>query len=297
MNLKDIEYIVTIAEEKRLSKAAEKLFVTPSALTQQLSNLEREIGTPLFYRARGGWIPTEAGQIYLQSAQKILQIRQETYKRLQDIVDTHKGTLTIGFTPEHGSPMFTAIYPTFHRRYPEIVINIREANVRSQQQMISSGELDLGILTVTDDQRTDDEYIPLNPEEIVLAIPSIHPACQLAHRTKRSFLPELELSQVQYEPFALMYRQSTMYELISKTFEEAGFNPTILFDTLRSVTALNMVDANICCSLVPDFFARKDYSPPLQERVLFLRSRPSHLADCRKLQKRQLPYGSCPVLY
>ena len=65
MNLKEIEYIVTLAEERKLARAAQRLFITPSALTQQVSNLEHEIGLPLFERSRSGWSPTRAGQIYL----------------------------------------------------------------------------------------------------------------------------------------------------------------------------------------------------------------------------------------
>ena len=62
MNLKEIEYIVKIAEERNVTRAAEKLFITPSALNQQLLHLERDIGTPLFNRSRTGWTPTEAGE-------------------------------------------------------------------------------------------------------------------------------------------------------------------------------------------------------------------------------------------
>ena len=274
MNLKEIEYVVTIAEEQKLARAAEKLFVTPSALTQQLNNIEREIGTPLFYRSRNGWAPTDAGLIYLKSAKEILQIRHETDKKLQDLVDSHQGTLTVGITSEHGSSMFTHIYPLFHQLYPEVTINIYENNVRGQQQMIASGELDLGILTLSEQQRTEDVYIPLAKEEILLAIPNIHPACQLARSTSCSTYPELDIVHVQYEPFAMMYKQSTIYEMIRKCFQECHFYPSTLFYNQRSVTALEMVSAGICCSVVPSFFAAGAYRYPFENVSFF--SFPSH---------------------
>ena len=147
MNLKEIEYIVTLAEEGKLARAAQRLFITPSALTQQVSNLEHEIGLPLFERSRSGWSPTRAGQIYLSSARQILQIRQETERRLQDLSDSQKGNLSIGVTSEHGTTTFTHIYPAFHKQFPEVTINIYEANVRAQQQIIRTGNLDLLIGT------------------------------------------------------------------------------------------------------------------------------------------------------
>lgn len=274
MNTKEIEYIVTIAEEKKLARAAEKLFVTPSALTQQVSSLERRLGLPLFYRSRSGWTPTEAGAVYLKSAQEILQIQHETDKKLQDLAEACKGTLSVGITSEHGSSTFTHIYPAFHKQYSEVTINIYETNVRRQQQMLVSGELDLGILTLSEHQQTDDVYIPLAKEELLLAIPDLHPACQKAVPTTASLYPELHPVHVCHEPFAMMYKQSTMYEVISKTFQEYDFHPDTLFYAQRSVTALEMVSAGICCSVVPSFFAA-GACPQTFEHVSFF-SFPSH---------------------
>ena len=274
MNLKEIEYIVTIADEQKLSRAGQNLFVTPSALTQHVSNMEQQIGLPLFYRSRSGWTPTEAGLVYLQSAREILQIRRETDRKLQDLADARKGSLTIGVTSEHGTSTFTHIYPDFHKRYPEVTINIYESNVRSQQQMLASGELDLGILTLSEQQQTEDIYIPLAKEELLFAIPDIHPACSTATHSDRSRYPELDPVHVRHEPFAMMYKQSTMYEVISRTFQEYDFHPDTLFYAQRSATALEMVSAGICCSVVPAFFAIGAH-PTHFEHVAFF-SFPSH---------------------
>ena len=139
MNLRDIEYIVTIAQEHSLTRAAEQLFITPSALTQQLNHLEQEIGAPLFFRSRNGWTTTEAGDIYLETAREMLRMRRETLKRLQDVVNTRKGSLSVGFPPERGAAMFTSVYPHVSPALPEITINVREVSVQKQQQMIAKG--------------------------------------------------------------------------------------------------------------------------------------------------------------
>ena len=67
MDVKQMTYILTIAQEGGISKAAAKLFITQSALDQQLLKLEKELGTPLFYRSRTDWHPTPAGEIYLNA--------------------------------------------------------------------------------------------------------------------------------------------------------------------------------------------------------------------------------------
>ena len=68
MDTKQIEYILKIAEENNITKAAGKLFITQSALNQQLIKLEKELGTPLFHRSRTNWHLTEAGERLLRLA-------------------------------------------------------------------------------------------------------------------------------------------------------------------------------------------------------------------------------------
>ena len=65
MELKQLEYIVKIAEERNVTKAAEKMYITQSALNQQLLKLEKELGSQLFYRSRTNWKLTEIGEIYI----------------------------------------------------------------------------------------------------------------------------------------------------------------------------------------------------------------------------------------
>ena len=210
MNLKEIEYIVKISEERNVTRAAEKLFITPSALNQQLLHLERDIGTPLFNRSRTGWTPTEAGEVYLETAREMLRMKREAYHRLQDIAAVKKGTLSIGFPPERGAHMFTYVYPDFHREYPGIVIHVTEASVRRQQQMIARGGLDIGFMTLSDSQKTEDTYIHIASEELILAVPSVHPLCGQAYRDGSGPYPVLDITGLKYEPFALMYRESTI---------------------------------------------------------------------------------------
>ena len=114
MDTRQIEYILQIAEENNITKAAEKLFITQSALNQQLLKLERELGTPLFQRTKNKWCLTDAGRIYVEGARKMMQIKKDTYNQLYDVSLLRKGLLNIGLCPGRGLDMFTAIYPELH---------------------------------------------------------------------------------------------------------------------------------------------------------------------------------------
>ncbi|MCD8221757.1 MAG: LysR family transcriptional regulator [Clostridiales bacterium] len=255
MNLKEVEYIVKIAETGNLSRAAEQLFITPSALTQQLLHLEDELGTPLFIRSRNGWKPTQAGEIYLETAREMLRMKSETYHRLQDIAKTWKGTLSVGLPPDRGAALFTSVYPAFCQEYPDIRIQTHEVSVRRQQQMIASGELDIGFLTLMEHQKTNDEYVSIKQEEALIAIPSEHPACQNAVPSTHSLFPELDIANLQYEPFALIHKESTFRELADHIFHQAGFEPTLVFEAALFHTILSVASARLCCGLVPSFHA------------------------------------------
>lgn len=259
MDTKQIEYILKIAEENNITRAAEKLFITQPALNQQLLRLEKELGTQLFHRSRTDWRPTEAGKVYLENARKMLQTKQETYRIINDMVSDKKGRLSVGFTTGRGIAMFSAVYPEFHREFPEIIVTPNELSVKKQQAMIARGDLDIGFLTLCDNQRTSDEYIPIVTEEIYLAVPKKHPLSELSTAAEYGPFPVLDIASFAYEPFVLMYKESTVRKLVDGIFEKAGFEPNVLFETASTSTILTMIQANLCCGLIPYYYLRKGH--------------------------------------
>ena len=257
MDLKQIEYIVKIDDEHSITRAAEKLFVTQSALNQQLLRLEKELGAPLFHRSKVDMRPTEIGQVYLDNAREILRIKQRTYNLINDMTDARKGRLSIGFTPGRGSEMFTHVYPSFHKAYPNVVVEPHELSVHRQQQMIAQGNLDIGFQTLSERQKTDSEYIKLGEEEIFLLVPSIHPAVEQLTSEQTFSFPIANLAMFQYEPFVLMYKESTIRAITDEIFRKSGFTPNVLFETASNNTVLSMIEANLCCGVVPEYYVRR----------------------------------------
>ena len=257
MDLKQIEYIVKIDDEHSITRAAEKLFVTQSALNQQLLRLEKELGAPLFHRSKVDMRPTEIGQVYLDNAREILRIKQRTYNLINDMTDAKKGRLSIGFTPGRGSEMFTHVYPAFHQSYPNVIVEPHELSVHRQQQMIAQGNLDIGFQTLSERQRNDSEYIKLGEEEIFLLVPSIHPAVEQLKAAQAVPYPIANLALFQYEPFVLMYKESTIRAITDEIFRKSGFTPNVLFETSSNNTVLSMIEANLCCGVVPEYYVRR----------------------------------------
>lgn len=254
MDLKQIEYIVKIAEENNITRAAEKLFITQSALNQQLLKLEKELGTPLFDRSRRSWHPTAAGELYLRTAREMLRMKHNLYHQIEDIANVQNGRLAIGFTPTRGIQMFSSIYPQFHRICPAVRVEPRELSVRQQELLLASEELDIGFMTLLPErQKAGLEYIPLTNEEIFLAVPRTHALA--AHSAPPGEPPAvIDLALFKEEPFVLMYQTSTIRELVDELFRDAGFHPRVLFETSNAGTIVTMIQARMCCGLLPAYY-------------------------------------------
>ncbi len=256
MDTKLIEYIIKIADEGSITKAAEKLFITQSALSQQLQKLEKEVGTPLFVRNKAAWAPTPEGHVYLDNAREMLRIKQKTYTIIADMVNKHNGYLSVGMTPGRGYDMFSYVYPIFHNMYPEFTVEPRELSVKQQQEAVHKGELDIGFVTLTDSQKINDEYIDLYKEEIYIAIPEGYPVSPEYLKTEDRY-PTLPLSSLQYEPFVMMYKESTIRKTVDQIFRDAGFAPTVLFETSSNITILSMIRAKLACGLLPYHYVKQ----------------------------------------
>lgn len=256
MDTKQIEYILKIAEENNITRAAEKLFITQSALNQQLLKLEKELGTPLFHRSRSHWGLTEAGQIYVEGARQILQTKNTTYNRIYDVAGARRGSLTIGLTPGRGLKMFTAIYPQLHRDFPNLNVRPIEMRVRAQQEAIAKETIDIGFMPLGKQDRTNDEYIVLGQEELMLIIPALHPSAQRPGCADGS-IATMDLKEMQYEPFVLMDKESTLRSVCDSVFQDAGFTPNILFETNNTGSIASMVESTLCCGIIPWYYVRE----------------------------------------
>ncbi len=271
MDTKQIEYILKIAEENNITKAAEKLFITQSALNQQLLKLEKELGTPLFHRSRSNWRLTDAGKIYIEGAKEALHIKQITYNRIYDVTNARKGSLKIGLTPGRGLKLFTEIYPKLHSDFPNLEVCPIEMRVKAQQEAISNGHIDIGFMTLAEKSRTNDEYIVLGQEQLMLILPSSHPI-SIKYKSDNKNIPTLSIKELESEPFVLMDKNSTLRELSDEIFKKADIIPNILFETNNTAGIAAMVESTLCCGIIPWFYAKK---PSDKLNCFYLEGNPS----------------------
>ena len=119
-------YIQKILEEGSISQAAKRLFIAQPSLSQYIKRIENDLGAELFEKNAKPAKLTGAGQIYLQTEQKIHQLRQQRKNQIDDLFDLKIGHLTIGSSNYRSMYLLTSVLPVFKQRYPGISISLEE---------------------------------------------------------------------------------------------------------------------------------------------------------------------------
>lgn len=246
MELRQLEYIVQIAEDKNITKAAKKLYITQSALNQTLLKLEKEIGKPLFERTKIGLEMNEIGKIYVEQAKKILNIRKETYERIDEVKKIYNSILKVGLTPERGMLMFLSVYPIFHALYPNVKVEPLEANVEEQHIMLEEGKLDIGFVNVTEAQKTKNIYDLIKKEKLLLAVPTRF----LKNLNSKDI--NVVLEHIRDKDFVMLPKNTTIRKVLNQYFEKFANFPKILFESKNSSILIKMVENELACTIISE---------------------------------------------
>ncbi|HEC30225.1 MAG TPA: LysR family transcriptional regulator, partial [Gammaproteobacteria bacterium] len=169
MELDNLKAFIQVAEQGSFSRAAEKLFITQSAVSKRVSSLESSLNTPLFDRIGHKIILTEAGRKLLPRARHILLEVEDSKRAVANLTDTVSGPLVIGTSHHIGLHRMPPVLRQFTREYPDVQLDIRFMDSEEACIGVIHGDLELGIAT-----------LPLSPD------------------------PGLDLTPVWHDPLAIM---------------------------------------------------------------------------------------------
>lgn len=230
MQLRDIQYVLTIADEGGFSKAAERLYVSQPALSQSVQRLEEELGVKLFDREKNKVSLTFAGSKFLEEGKVIIHLSERLKQTMADIATSKQGELTIGISPFYQKCFLTRISPVFQARYPGVKLNVVDIFSNKQEEMLLKRQIELGImvLPVTSEEL---DYEKLYDDNIMLAIPEGN-ACF-------DFLPELlqghcavtDLTVLKDENFVMYKPGRRIWDICMTLCREAGFDPKVVYET------------------------------------------------------------------
>ena len=245
MELRHIRYFLAVAEERHFTRAAAKVGIGQPPLSQQIKDLEGEVGAALFHRLAHGAELTEAGKAFLAGVKEMPLIAEKATMAARRAARGETGSLRVGFTP---SATFNVVVPSairaFRRAYPEIYLTLEEANTTRLVIGLQEGTLDAVFLRPGTPGSEELQLRPLPDESMVVALPERHPAAALE---------EIDLAMLKDDPFLLFPREigPVLYDTIVEGCRNAGFEPIIGQLAPQMASIVNLVAAELGVSIVP----------------------------------------------
>jgi DNA-binding transcriptional LysR family regulator len=250
MELRHLRYVVAIAEERTVTRAAARLRMQQPPLSQQLRDLERELGFPLFDRSRKGVEPTAAGAVFLEEARRVLAQAQQAKDRAAQTAAGIDGSLAIGFTSSAAmgriAPEMIADYRAL---YPRVQLSFSDGNALALTQAVLKSTLDLALVRTPVLSVPEIRCDKLLEEPLLVALALSHPLARNASRRQTS----LSLRALADEPFILVRRPGApgMYANVVAACQAAGFFPRIAHEVESMLTNLLLVAAGVGLTVVP----------------------------------------------
>ena len=248
MTSRELLYIKTIADEKSITRAAHKLYLTQPSLSHCVSSIEKQLGTRLFRRTSGGLILTYAGEKYYRMACEVLRIYGAFEAELAEESDLARGRVTLGITNYLACDLLPRMLPAFHREHPGIEVRIVEETTDDLQRRLLSGRLDFAIMhTGAGDGASEDPGLAhevLRRDPFLLVAPQDHPHADKAVSMDDGY-PELDPAHLGGEPFLMVTRGQRIRHVADRVLSQAGVAPQIVFtsrnyETLRRLSAEGM---------------------------------------------------------
>lgn len=258
MNLKQMEYFIAAAENLNFTRAAEKCFISQTAMTQQIRSLEEQIGVPLFLRDSHHVELTTAGRIYLAEARKILEQSRHAAELARLASEGIEGEITVGYMLGAGHGELSEALTRFHQTYPGVRLHVVGDNLNGLKRRLITGECDL-IAAVTFPGVTEEGLI----SEFWMNFPIM---AVLPKDNPLSRKETLTYKDLKNESFIMMEPENRPKEQMEESiliYERGGYVPEIAEMEKDPEALLLLVSMGIGISILPEYIVRYRKNDPL----------------------------------
>ena len=273
MELRHLRYFVAVADELHFGRAAEKLHISQPPLSQQIQDLERELGVTLFHRTRHFVALTEAGRAFLDEVRRILQHTDHAAETARKVGHGEVGRLSIGFGLASAAGVMGRILNVFFSRHANVALDLQTLHSRAQIDALVNRRIDVAFPILPVSHR-DIAAEPVATEPLVAAFPAAHPLAS-ARRVR--------LADLRSYPFVSVSPEAapTFHDLVLAACAEAGFTPVVAHEAGHVLTILGQVGAGLGVAILPESLGGKSAegvvfrpltdAPPIQIGVAYRR--------------------------
>src|ERR1700742_3063132 len=243
MELRQLRYLVALAEENSFTRAAEREHIAQPALSQQIQKLEQETGLALVDRTTRRVSITEAGEMLVARARRILSELDTVQDELQSLRGIKTGHLTVGAMHTMGPVDVSLVLAIFHERYPQVEMTVREDPSEQLAEMLRVDELDLAFLSVT--ERIESHGLGLHQlvdEELVVLIPVGHPLSGRA---------QVRMAGLADEQFISFRVGARLGELLFAAGRQAAFEPRVTLESTETQRIRRLVARGFGVAILP----------------------------------------------
>ncbi|MBQ9272520.1 MAG: LysR family transcriptional regulator [Mogibacterium sp.] len=227
MNIRDLDCFIKVYECRSISVASEKLFISAQGLSNVISRLEQELGCYLFNRDRAGSVPTACGETFYRYAVSAKSEYDRMITDIEHVARAERGIIKIGYSFGVMAGLTMGITQEFQKKYPEYELDFAEMPDKVVEDLVLSGEIDIGFASYVDKDKF--EYEIINESEI-LFVPM---------RSSRFYEREtVSVPEIAEEPLTLRNRNFATTRIMMHEFEKCGADPEVILNTggiLRSL--------------------------------------------------------------
>src|SRR5690348_4064184 len=243
MDLRQLRYLVALADERHFTRAAEREHIAQPALSQQIRRLEEEVGVALVERTTRRVSITEAGDVLVARARRILSELNAAEAEIEALRGILTGHVSVGAMHTMGPVDVSLALAIFHQRHPGVELTVLEQSSEELAEMLRDDVLDLAYLSVT--ERIESHGLGLHQlvsEELVVILPRAHPLA------KRSGVRMSELAGEQF----ISYREgSRLREILNLAAREAKFDPHVMLESNESRRIRRLVGRGMGVAILP----------------------------------------------
>ncbi|NYF23359.1 LysR family transcriptional regulator [Sporosarcina sp. JAI121] len=258
MDLKQLNYFVTVVDYMSFSKAAEKLHISQPSLSNAIKNLERDLGFQIIERSTRNSRLTEAGEVLYSRANHLLSEMAILKKEMEEVKIVGKGELQIGMI-ESVKYWIPKVIFRYNERFSDMHIQLTEVlggdDVRNSLRKYETH----AIITNQQIKEADIETVPLYKEKLVLVL---HKSHSLAGREL------ITLSELEHEPFIISTEGFQTREDILRAFEMEDIVPTVKYEIERFETALSLVSENLGIAFIPENYLQGPYDLSIVSKII-----------------------------
>lgn len=242
METRQLKYFIAVAEEKHFGRAAERLMMAQPPLSQQIKNLEAELGVQLFTRTTRKVELTEAGELMLERGQAIINAIDTLVQDVQHVAEGAQGVLRVGFAGAATFRHMPWMVEQTREHFPRLRLDIQgEMLTPEMEQGLLDRRLDVAVLRPPVHSQ-EVETMLIEEEELVVALPEDNPL------VSRGII---ELADLRNERFVAYPQGSAVHQVTLRACQEHDFVPNVVQRVRETSTMLALVAADVGVGLIP----------------------------------------------